>query len=1067
MKKIAFSILCAIMAAMSSLAGNISRFEYFGASNGLKQSSVYSIACDTDGFLWLGTQEGICRFDGKDFRRFALDAIGETTSSSRRVTKIMADKHRHLWLWTYDGQIRCFDQLTGETSALPEERDDVMAFAQYNDDIFIVATQKSGLHILRYDTSSHRYEKETLPNVRANALHIDNDGNLWATSSDKIILAPKGQMPHKGEVEPIIMEPKATLCGGICESRGKVIFGTNGRELILWNKVSNTQERMRLPQTTSGKVTLLSKVYGRGTVIGTQDAHLYFMTRQGDFKEIEYHGKGHDRAERAFVDHHDQVWITTRGKGVTRYDVASGQSRFYHLSPSHIEAVLDFERPVFYEDFNDELWIGLCGGGLLRYNRDEDKFESWLNDLKDSKSIPSNVVLCMTEDNMGNLWIGTGPYEGGLVKAIRTNKAFVGIKPQADAVTFGENTVRSLATDKLGRLWVGTRGGAIRAFDSHGRIIGEMAAIRLTDGTIRHATAYSLMASQDGRLWVATKGDGVFVSEKSICADNISVNDLRFVALSQVAHWKGARTPGVDLAYSLTEDGNGNIWVATYGGGIVRISGMGENITAEAFTSQSSGLADNRARYVARSRNGDILIGTLGGANVIRASETLKAAPSITPLGTTTDVCHIMETQEGNLCFSSIGQGLIVMSIDGQDTTLHTLTRQDGLCDNSVYGTAMDFHGDLWVITENGVNRIDRRRKTIESFNLTDGLPFCNFSEATILPQEDGTVIAGGRDGFLRISPKDILQTRHDETTMLTDLWVNGGHAHPEHNGILEQDIAYTRHVTLRHDQNNVTVRFATMDLSDPIRASFSYVLDGLETKWTNCGNFDYAMFCNLQPGDYALKIRHLTFDGRWSDDVKTLGLTILPPWWLSWWAKLTYLVALLCAVAIVIVVWHRVSLYRRLLLDMEDLVCAPPSLYTPQLKMYGEGMAANADDENEATKATEAKQAATANRDEAFISEMLKYAEDNYNQNLSIEQFAEHFNMSRTVFYNRVKALTGKGPLEVVRQVKFKIAANMLRKGYNVSEAAMEIGYSDVKYFSRLFKKIFGYTPSKEKSNG
>lgn len=1063
MKKTVLSLLCAFLTAATSLATDISRFEYFGASDGLAQSSIYSIACDTDGFLWLGTQEGICRFDGKNFQTFTLDTGGEAVSSSHRVTNILADRHRHLWLETYDGRILCFDQLTGKANALLEGEDDVAAFAQYNDDIFILATQKSGLHILRYDNGNHHYEDETLPDVRANALHTDNDGNLWATSTDKIIQIPKEQMPHKGEVSPILMTPNATLSGRICESRGKVIFGTDGQWLILWDKALNTLERATLPQTTNGNVTLLAKVYGQGTVIGTQDARLFFMTRQGDFKEIDFHGEGKEKAERVFADRHDQVWIATSGKGVTRYDVATGQSIYYHLSPRHIEAVLDFERPVFYEDFNGELWIGLCGGGLLRYNRTEDRFESWLNDLKDSRSIPSNVVLCMTEDNGGDMWIGTGPYMGGLVKAIRANKAFVGVKPKADAVTIGENTVRSLATDRLGRLWVGTRGGAIRAYDNDGHILVEMAAIRLTDGTERRATAYSLMASHDDRLWVATKGDGVFVSEKEMGKD---VRGMRFVAISQAARWENQRTPEVDLAYSLAEDGNGSIWVATYGGGIVRLSREGGNITARVFTQQNSGLSDNKARYVVKSTNGDILIGSLGGADVIRASETRNATPSITPLLAGADVCHITETRDGNLCLSSIGQGLIVLSVNGQDSTRHMLTRQDGLCDNSVYGTAMDQNADLWVITENGINKIDRRRKTVESFNLTDGLPFANFSEAAITPQKDGTVIAGGRDGYMRIRPQEISQTRHDETTMLTDLLVNGTHAIPAQGGILEQDIAYTSHITLRHDQNNVMVRFASMDLSDPKRASFSYMLDGWQTEWTNCGNIDYALFCNLPPGDYALKIRHLTFDGRWSDDVKTLGMTILPPWWLTWWAKLAYLMALLCAVIVVIIAWHRVSLYRRLLLDMEDLVCAPPSLYMPQIKMHGDTPTANSEDGNEPLNTPSAKQTAAASRDEAFISEMLKFAEDNYNQNLSIEQFAEHFNMSRTVFYNRVKTLTGKGPLEVVRQVKFKIAANMLRKGCNVSEAAMEIGYSDVKYFSKLFKKIFGYTPSKEKSN-
>ena len=99
-------------------------------------------------------------------------------------------------------------------------------------------------------------------------------------------------------------------------------------------------------------------------------------------------------------------------------------------------------------------------------------------------------------------------------------------------------------------------------------------------------------------------------------------------------------------------------------------------------------------------------------------------------------------------------------------------------------------------------------------------------------------------------------------------------------------------------------------------------------------------------------------------------------------------------------------------------------------------------------------------------MADLIKFAEDNYRENLSIEQIAEHFNMSRTVFFNKVKTLTGKGPLDVVRQVKFRIAANLLRNGHNVSEAAMEIGYSDVKYFSKLFKSFFGHTPSKEKEN-
>ena len=203
----------------------------------------------------------------------------------------------------------------------------------------------------------------------------------------------------------------------------------------------------------------------------------------------------------------------------------------------------------------------------------------------------------------------------------------------------------------------------------------------------------------------------------------------------------------------------------------------------------------------------------------------------------------------------------------------------------------------------------------------------------------------------------------------------------------------------------------------------------------------------SIPTGHYTLEIRHRTFDGRWSHDIKRLGITILPPWWATWWAFLIYLAIGLAIGFGVILLWRKLHTYKRLLLDLEDLICCPDSLLTPQHETF-----APAPDEPQ-----EKKDAQRA-KDEEFVADLIKFAEDNYRENLSIEQIAEHFNMSRTVFFNKVKTLTGKGPLDVVRQVKFRIAADLLRNGHNVSEAAMEIGYSDVKYFSKLFKSFFGH---------
>jgi len=105
--------------------------------------------------------------------------------------------------------------------------------------------------------------------------------------------------------------------------------------------------------------------------------------------------------------------------------------------------------------------------------------------------------------------------------------------------------------------------------------------------------------------------------------------------------------------------------------------------------------------------------------------------------------------------------------------------------------------------------------------------------------------------------------------------------------------------------------------------------------------------------------------------------------------------------------------------------------------------------------------------RDHEFIDNLVKYIEKNFTeQDLSITKLVEFSNVSRTVFYNKVKSLTGLSPIELTRQIKLKIAAQMLMNGYNVNEAAINIGFNDTRYFSKQFKELFGENPSQYKKS-
>ncbi len=106
------------------------------------------------------------------------------------------------------------------------------------------------------------------------------------------------------------------------------------------------------------------------------------------------------------------------------------------------------------------------------------------------------------------------------------------------------------------------------------------------------------------------------------------------------------------------------------------------------------------------------------------------------------------------------------------------------------------------------------------------------------------------------------------------------------------------------------------------------------------------------------------------------------------------------------------------------------------------------------------------SSKDGEFLKNIVKYIEEKYDTDISISNLADHCNVSRTVLYNKIKGLTGFSPVEFVRSMKMNISLRLLENGYNVSEAAYKTGFSDVKYFSKLFKAQFGYSPSRHKND-
>ena len=131
------------------------------------------------------------------------------------------------------------------------------------------------------------------------------------------------------------------------------------------------------------------------------------------WKKIKFHSRN---MEAIYEDNNGNIWLTAKEFGATRLDIKNLNSKYYELTPVEIKPLTDLERPQFFEDSKENLWIGLHGSGLALFNREKDQFEFFRNDPKDPNTISSNFVHCIAEDKSGKLWIGTGQVLGGIEK---------------------------------------------------------------------------------------------------------------------------------------------------------------------------------------------------------------------------------------------------------------------------------------------------------------------------------------------------------------------------------------------------------------------------------------------------------------------------------------------------------------------------------------------------------------------------------------------------------------------------------------------------------------------------
>lgn len=647
------------------------RFETLSLQDGLSHSVVNVILQDRKGFLWIGTDDGLNRYDGYNFKVHKPDAADRNSLSDRAITSLAEDEHGYLWIGTRAGGVNRYDPVSGKFTQYTHNPSDDQSIS--SDTVYALRMDETGLWIgtdngldfLDFETGAfthYRTSSETPPDPRSlsgnsiRALLKDSNGILW--------------------------------------------IGTANGGITLYNKARNsfTAHKFDSTNTTSlGSNRILSMAEGQnGEVwIGTANGLNRYNPVTRDFTRFQSSDDPASIAGNAVhtlrMDKYGGLWAGT-DNGLSRYDPYTDGFVNHQHEPGIVNSLSNNKVQAIYEDQRGVLWIGTFGGGLNKYNRQQDWFAYHRHNPRDPASLSSNFVYPILADNRGYVWVGT--YGGGLNRFNLETGKFIRFEHNPGIPsTISSNNIVSLLMDSSGALWIGTTRGLDRYHPYTSAFAHFSPPTGSESGDNPGANVSAIYEDSNKTLWVGTDRGlftfnpvtGVFTPYKLNPDDPNPIENY--------------------IINAIREDRDGHLWVGTFDDGLKRIHLETNRITHfRNDPSLSSSLGNNAVMVIHQDRNGVLWVGTHGGGLNRYNRETVSFTHFTESDGLPNNVVYgILEDDAGSLWLST---NFGLSRFDPLQKSFHNYTASDGLQSDEFNQNsfAKDLYGNMYFGGINGFN---------------------------------------------------------------------------------------------------------------------------------------------------------------------------------------------------------------------------------------------------------------------------------------------------------------------------------------------------------------------------
>ncbi len=815
---------------------SFTRFSVISSPQGLSQSSVFSLAQDNKGFIWIGTRDGLNRFDGYNFKTYRFDPQDTNSISNNEITVIYCDKNGDIWIGTRGGGLNKFLVRSNR-------------FVRFN--------QLVHENIIRdiYETP---------------------DGTLWIGSSDGLLKATgylgqehikfenvtRKAVFYKTDNQLLSLQKKIISVVSIsCLSTDTMLVGTESGMFFYLPSV-NKFIRFNCEDINAAIVTSILVTKNRIIWVGSFNGLLkieYNANNSGAHKITTYniYQSGQrkifsNRIESLTEDSGGNIWVGTRGGGLVKID-QSGRPTYFLNDKNDIASIRDNIVNSLLIDNTGVLWIGTESQGCNLLDLNGKKFIHIRNIPNNTNSLSDALVTAISGSPENIVWIGSAVK--GLDQLIFNDERNYTIRhlrtiPVVPGLVTSE--IISLMLDRDGELWIGNatdylvRYSESKGFKSY-----------LVNGYV-----FSLLEDSKGRIWYGTWGQGLGWIEKN-------THTIHHVQESSNV----IRTISSDKVIALYEDHLKNLWIGTKGGGVnilplhMAESGNYDFITYRHNYKDPKSLSHNDVYCIKQDKQGNVWIGTGSGLNKIEWNHNQPLTDALIKGevefkvylekdGLSNGVVFgILEDRTGNLWLST-NNGLSMFE-QGSGRFIN-YNVNDGLQANEFYHNA--------YFQDSGNNMY---------FGGVNGLTVFNADSIKQTPVNANVIITGLKVFNNVISPGEKINNRI----------------------ILEDDVFYTNKIVLTYKEKEFTLEFSALQFINPQRMQYEYRLINFNDQWQKTdANSRTATYTNLDDGDYVFQVRAVSKDGFYVSPPAELQISIIPPFWRTSWFFLIYIAAIVGA---------------------------------------------------------------------------------------------------------------------------------------------------------------------------